>query len=72
MQMEKSTESRKSLKAKLKWGDMTKVAQLAKVDLITVDRWFKHKSNNGAIRPAVEALLKAREEKMKEALKQMI
>ncbi|WP_167597659.1 hypothetical protein [Leeuwenhoekiella sp. ZYFB001] len=72
MESANTIEYRKSLKAKLKWGDMTKIAKLAEVDLMTVDRWFKNKTNNAAIEPAANALLEARSKKMQEALKNII
>jgi hypothetical protein len=54
-------EKRKALKDKLKWGDIAKIANVANVNRITVERWFNDDNDNKVVQQCVEILISERE-----------
>ncbi|HEA28392.1 MAG TPA: hypothetical protein ENH91_00090 [Leeuwenhoekiella sp.] len=70
--MEISSMSREDLNKKLYWGDKTKIASIAEVNVMTVVRWFQHKTDNEAIERATIAVVEAREKRVAEKLSKII
>lgn len=59
---------RQELREKLKFGDVTRIARLAKVDYQTANNWFKGRTDNRAVEVCAKALAKKRENELKETL----
>lgn len=56
---------RKKLKARLRFGDLKKIAKAAEVTYVTVNEWFNDRTDNRFIEEAAKALADKRDEQVK-------
>lgn len=61
-------EKRKELSSYLRWGDCTKIANLAKVSRKTVENWLNGTVKNSTVSPYVIALAEKRKREIEELL----
>lgn len=56
---------RRELRRQLKYGDLTKIAEITGVSIKTVDRWLANSSESSVVETAINELLSARLESIK-------
>lgn len=66
-----TVKERDSLRKKLIWGDIARIARLAEVNRETVNRWFKGENNNAVVAAMVTAVIETRNKSIQSKIAQL-